>query len=940
MFTSVVQYVTHYSSVSFTLVLWLLLPSAILPNNLFRHGNLRFALSSASGPNESRVDNSRKLVDIFVFHKDEGDLLLDWGTYHGQLFGYDSIHIIDHRSADPKTITNLRKLQDLGANVRTFNGNFKDKHEELSNLMRASNATFYIPLDTDEFLVFWEDRTIVCDGGTIREQLLHLPEDGRRYRLQHIQAVPCSEHRGHLLGEEYSRPREMTTFLDPGGFRDCRTKSFFWYGSFQSTDQGNHHGKVTTDEMDMKMNYMVKGCPYFHSPSLGLVHFGTFLPWEMKLSKMMRGAKVYGHHHKVNAGGKCSGIGVHYCRFYERLRFQGEKKFRREYESSLPCNSSLAFHSFSIASALDKTASKISVQFSSRYNAPIKRAFLVGISHSGTSILERIVGNIPLVAALCKETEIFLGKPFKRHDPNEVQIQSYIVAFDQEASQRGAKLWLEKTPRHIFFLSKILQLIPDAYIIWITRDPLQVALSLKKRGLGVHCQGKLTGCSEYWANGNAHAMQALSNGRNVLNIKFEELYSYENVLLVLQELYNFLGLRGPVAPTTLESIQPHTMRTCYRFKSEQEKEQLLFQSWFKNQRRKENISAKYHAQYRAEQMSMPWTVHEPYTVAPSDAAAVLTTKGTLELAIKLGYEYPSCVFKENRSLRQVVLDYNKTGYKNINGPSVIRSRPWMRINHTYIMYYAGHRGKQLRISVSEKVTGPWKVLSDVLLSGFMLQYSHVASPDAIVDDVSRTIRLYFHAAIGKKQRSYVGTSSDGVAFTLHTSRALAPFYLRIFQLDGVYFGLAKNNNNGTLILRSESGLDSFVPGPLILPKSRHTSVLALDERIFIFYSVVGESPERIYYTEIINKEDIWTSWKEGIGVPVLEPELPFEGAQIPMSPSTFGPSSGFLRQVQDPYVLVDAAKLYLFYSAGGEHAIGITQLEQHCIGARGKVQGD
>ena len=94
----------------------------------------------------------------------------------------------------------------------------------------------------------------------------------------------------------------------------------------------------------------------------------------------------------------------------------------------------------------------------------------------------------------------------------------------------------------------------------------------------------------------------------------------------------------------------------------------------------------------------------------------------------------------------------------------------------------------------------------------------------------------------------------------------------------------------------------------------------------IFYTIVGEAPERIYHTEVMNPQDDWRTWYVGIGVPILEPELPFEGVDMPLVPSKFGSAPGLVRQLRDPYIFEDDARTFLYYVAGGERAISVARL--------------
>lgn len=299
--------------------------------------------------------NSKKAVAIYTFQSNEGSLLLDWGMYHGSIFGFSSLHIIDHISVDNETIDALQLLEDKGANIRLYYGSFAQKHAELSGWMSESDAEFYIPIDVDEFLVLWRENNLTNQPEDIQNHFQFLPRDGRRYRMTSISAMSCESKTPNEASSLFRRTHQMTTFIKPENYLGCMSKSFFWAGSFLHTDQGNHGGATTQDGPDMEHNYSVKGCPYFHSPNIALVHYGDYLPWELYQKKMIRGASLYNHTRRVDAGERCSDYGVHYCRFYKNLLKKGEAKARKKYEKDQKsiCNSADVFQSHAIVEAIE-----------------------------------------------------------------------------------------------------------------------------------------------------------------------------------------------------------------------------------------------------------------------------------------------------------------------------------------------------------------------------------------------------------------------------------------------------------------------------------------------------------------------------------------------------------------------------------------------------------
>lgn len=111
------------------------------------------------------------------------------------------------------------------------------------------------------------------------------------------------------------------------------------------------------DEHDR--DYKINGCPYFHSPDIGLVHFGEFLPWNIKRDKMIRGAMAYDHAARVEEGQNCTSNGIHYCLFYKKFLEIGELAYQAEHEKKMPCASNSTFTSQIVAESIGEALRRI-----------------------------------------------------------------------------------------------------------------------------------------------------------------------------------------------------------------------------------------------------------------------------------------------------------------------------------------------------------------------------------------------------------------------------------------------------------------------------------------------------------------------------------------------------------------------------------------------------
>ena len=281
---------------------------------------------------------------------------------------------------------------------------------------------------------------------------------------------------------------------------------------------------------------------------------------------------------------------------------------------------------------------------------------------------------------------------------------------------------------------------------------------------------------------------------------------------------------------------------------------------------------------------------------------------------------------------------------NIDGPSVIKVPSWLKQPlGRYYMYFAHHRGKYIRLAYADRPQGPWKIYQPgTLRLGQMTHcFNHVASPDAIVDDENQRLILYFHCPIERvdvkrarpyAQRTFVATSRDGLHFD-PVQEDFAAAYMRSFRYRGYTYGLAMSDKTSTYPLwkrsgqffRSKTGMPPFVAGPRILDEMRHAAHFLSGYMLHIFYTVVGDYPERIYYAQVDLRPD-WTEWTETAPTEVLRPETAYEGADLPLEQSKGGMSTGRERALRDPAILNDDGRLYLYYTVAGETGIAVARI--------------
>ncbi len=299
---------------------------------------------------------------------------------------------------------------------------------------------------------------------------------------------------------------------------------------------------------------------------------------------------------------------------------------------------------------------------------------------------------------------------------------------------------------------------------------------------------------------------------------------------------------------------------------------------------------------------------------------------------------------------------------DINGPTVIRVPDW--IHHPlgrYYMYFAHHMGDHIRLAYADAVDGPWRVYDPGVLqvqdtAFFRPQpdppenledfYTHVASPDVFVDEAHSRLIMWVHGwwtngemwpvgepaarawarAHGYGQYSQAAVSTDGLTWDVQPAITRVS-YMRVFRQGGAFYAMARAG----LVLRSTDPLAAFERGPNPFDggpyerRIRHVGVLQRGNVLDVFFTAIGDAPERIMFSTIDLSGD-WRTWKASEAVEVLRPERDYECTALADAPSDPGDVKGAVRQMRDPYVFEDGGRTVLFYSFCGEQGIAAAEL--------------
>jgi len=298
---------------------------------------------------------------------------------------------------------------------------------------------------------------------------------------------------------------------------------------------------------------------------------------------------------------------------------------------------------------------------------------------------------------------------------------------------------------------------------------------------------------------------------------------------------------------------------------------------------------------------------------------------------------------------------------NIQGPSLIRVPDW--VNNplgSYYLYFADHKGRYIRLAYADDLLGPWQIHApgslqiensyflteppavDPQLAArlkasqerrgvpmshdglFEATTPHIASPDVHVDNDNQQIVMYFHGLDGvSSQVTRVATSPNGVEFRARPER-LGRTYLRAFKHDGFTYAMSMPGR----FYRSRDPLSGFEEGPLLFNANmRHAALMLQGETLLVFWTQVGDVPERILLSSIDISGD-WMSWSESPSTEVLRPERNWEGANEPLEPSVRSTAYGLVNQLRDPaiYEDVESSRVFLLYAVGGESGIAIAEV--------------
>ena len=295
---------------------------------------------------------------------------------------------------------------------------------------------------------------------------------------------------------------------------------------------------------------------------------------------------------------------------------------------------------------------------------------------------------------------------------------------------------------------------------------------------------------------------------------------------------------------------------------------------------------------------------------------------------------------------------------DINGPSIIRVPAW--VAHPlgrYYLYFAHHKGSYIRLAYADNIAGPWKIhqpgVLDVKDTGLYRPqpdlpglaanfYTHVASPEVAVDEANHRLVMLVHgwytagkqwpadpgeAARWSRENGYgqytqTTVSTDGLHFAVQPGITARTSYARVFHWNGTWFSMSRLG----LLSRAPNLLGRFDAGPnpfgtgIYAGRVRHVATLLRGAKLYIFFTAIGDSPERILLSTIELNSD-WQTWQASVPVEVLRPAAAYECIHLPLTKSTAGEAEGPEQALRDPGVVEDSGRVVMFYSYCAEQGL-------------------
>jgi hypothetical protein len=199
------------------------------------------------------------------------------------------------------------------------------------------------------------------------------------------------------------------------------------------------------------------------------------------------------------------------------------------------------------------------------------------------------------------------------------------------------------------------------------------------------------------------------------------------------------------------------------------------------------------------------------------------------------------------------------------------------------------------MAYSNNILGPYILFENGVLSlNDTYGNGHIASPDVIIKD--NKFILYYHTIYNSEynsQSTFIAESNDGLKF-ISTEINISHPYFRYFEYESEIYGIVMENH-----------------------------IKLINNKLYIFYSIVGDCPEHIYVSELIKDNNKFYILEKNS---LINPTLEYEHNNLIPIKSEYGGVYKSINQLRDPYVYIEDDDIYILYTVCGEQGIAIAQL--------------
>lgn len=177
------------------------------------------------------------LVKLVTMVKDEVDIVKDWIIYHGKMFGYHNLYIVDNYSTDG-TYDVCRYYEKNHGMYLTRRESYGDKGSHMHHIIKdigPRNYKYAWPIDMDELVISYDINQHTVSPVNVVPYLNKIYEqtDYGVYKANYI-GTKITREGGH---DQAIRQVNRGTYHNYG----ASAKTFYRYSEFKTTDHGNHH---------------------------------------------------------------------------------------------------------------------------------------------------------------------------------------------------------------------------------------------------------------------------------------------------------------------------------------------------------------------------------------------------------------------------------------------------------------------------------------------------------------------------------------------------------------------------------------------------------------------------------------------------------------------------------------------------------------------------